>query len=88
MVWVLHYKFFGDIAIKFSNNRNGHAKDITRFQNYVGNWLSDEKKLELNNIIQDFYSRQDELYEGFFFSYNREEFISLELNHKICMVES
>lgn len=84
MVWVLHYSFFGSSSVEFSKDRKDFVKDITRYQNYLSR-VADENKQELfNDLIQEYYNRKDEFYEGFFFAYAN-EFICLELNNKISI---
>jgi hypothetical protein len=76
---------WGTVDITFSKDRFDFIKDISKFQSYM-ELASDEKKLEYNNFIQEFYERKDEFYEGFFFPIG-EDFISLELNKTIQMKE-
>lgn len=87
MVWVLHYSFMGGVDIEFSKNVTDFTKTITKFQNYIQCFANDNKQLELNNFIQEFYNRNDEFYEGFFFAIN-DEFISVCLNKSLYLKEN
>ena len=79
MVWVLHYNFMGLVSVEFSKDRKDFIKDITRYQNYLPCFASEYKQEEFNDLVQEYYNRKDEFYEGFFFTCSN-EFICLELN--------
>lgn len=74
---------WGCVSVEFSKNKEDFTKDICKFQSYLAN-APDNKILEYGNIVQDFFDRDDEFYEGFYFPIG-EDFVSLELNNTIQM---